>query len=739
MSRAALAIALLACVLSGAAGLTYELLWLRWLSIPFGASARAAGLVLSAFFLGSALGARWVAPLADRLRYPLFLYAILEVGVGLGALLVPASRDWLAEAYRRGAESFGLGTGEASALVLGLAFLTMLPATVAMGATLPAMMRGAEDPARPGARAAAVYGANLVGALAGVGASGLWLIPSLGATRTLAWAMIASAVAAMLSLAVAPHAARRPAPPMERDSQRSAGMLLAIAAGSGGLFIALEVLWTRLLAQVLQNGVYTFASILLVALGGLAVGSWIAAVLLRTRRPEAVLSAVLALTGVAVLATPLAYASATGQEFVRAGATAMAYVLRVLTLSAAIIGPACVLGGLALPMVLGILEREAGARALVLGKALGWNAVAAAIAGIAAAELLLPALGLSRSIYLLAAGYGLLALCASWRLVVSGWSLPLAVAGALVFLAGVSLPMAGTASSDPRVLFERHTPSGLLRVMKSEGHRVLTLDGYYRLGGTKGAVLERRQMHLPLALHPGAERVACIGLATGITAGAATGYPVESLTVYEIVPEVAEASALFRPENRDVLCDPRTRLVPEDGRLALEAEDQRYDVIVCDLVLPWQESAGALYSEDFFEVVAHRLEPGGTFWLWLPMYQLAEREYAVIAHTFLRVFPAGRVFRGDDIPDRPILALVGGPDGVNLDQPLPRAADDPMLATPDDVLRYHAGRLRVPEGWDPPANTDDRPVLPYLAADSRRRRDTFTGDELMRYLESLPD
>jgi len=177
------------------------------------------------------------------------------------------------------------------------------------------------------------------------------------------------------------------------------GDLLALAAGSGALTIALEVLCTRLLAQVLQNCVYSFASMLLVAIGGLALGAALTATSLKTRfHPRHVLAATMALAGLLVMASPSILFSVTRMEYLTAGCTAGAYVTRVASLALITVFPICLLAGMALPLTLALLEARHGPKAAFLGRALAWNALAAAVAGIVTAEAVLPALGLTGTV-----------------------------------------------------------------------------------------------------------------------------------------------------------------------------------------------------------------------------------------------------------------------------------------------------------------------------------------------------
>ncbi len=727
--RPRFALPLLAGVLSGAAGLAYEVLWFRCFAITFGASARSAAVVLAALFLGSAIGARLIGPLADRVRAPLVLYAALEAGIAVGALVPVAARETIAALYARGVGSLGHGSPYLSWLGLGLAAAAMLPATVAMGASLPALVRGSEDPVRPGLRTAVIYGAQLAGAALGALLAAFVAYPALGARRALACAMLSSLLASAAALAAA---GRERGHPVTRLAAPSATppphwRLLALAAASGALLVGLETLWVRLLALVLPQEVCCFAAMLFTVLVGLAIGSGLAALVLRRSRAaaEGALPVLLSLAGLAVFASPAVLYAIPHFRLFDVGRTGLAHALAVMGLSSAVLLLPCALAGAVLPVVLGVLERSTQAASLVLGRALAWNAIAAAAGAVVASELLLPRLTVHGAILCLGCCYGSLALLALG----ASRSSPRSVVAPSLAVLTVVLGSLLAAHVVPRgdlpegVVYERYTPSGVLRVLETSTGRVMTLDTYYTLGGTRTREAEARQMDLPLSVHPCARDVACIGLATGSTAAAALKGSTRSLTVYEIVPEVIEAAALF-PDGAAVLADHRTRLVRDDGRLALNVESREYDVIVCDLVLPWEESAGWLYSLEHFETARDRLRSGGQFWLWLPLYQMSEREYAVIARTFLRVFPDGEVVRGDLSRERPIVALVGCASG--------RLARERLATCP-----YYAGPLIVPPCEPRLLNTDDRPIVPYLAADSRRRGETFTGRALERYFGTL--
>src|SRR5262249_1517592 len=155
-------------------------------------------------------------------------------------------------------------------------------------------------------------------------------------------------------------------------------------------------------------------------------------------------------------------------------------------------------------------------------------------------------------------------------------------------------------------------------------------------------------------------RALFVGLATGISASAGPAMDLDETTVVELVPEVVAAARTHFAAWNGGLVDRRdVRLIVDDGRRYLAATDERFDVIVADLFIPWHAGAGSLYAREMFELAADHLSAGGLFCQWLPLYQLTREEFDLIARTFLTVFPVTTVWRADFYPNRPVVALVG--------------------------------------------------------------------------------
>jgi spermidine synthase len=304
-----------------------------------------------------------------------------------------------------------------------------------------------------------------------------------------------------------------------------------------------------------------------------------------------------------------------------------------------------------------------------------------------------------------------------------------------------------------RLLAAEQSAGGLVAVLERDGGRVLQVDNHYALGGSADAVRQERQGHLPLLLHPAPRRVAFLGSATGSSAAAALAHAsVERLTLVELVPGVAAAArAWFAVENRGVYDSPASEVVLDDARNFLRATSARFDVIVGDLFVPWQAGTGALYAHEHFAAAREHLAPGGLFCQWLPLYQLSEEEFAVVAATFLDVFPDAFVLRGDLFANHPIVALVGGagpapdPHAVGAGSERLRAAGvrDRWVTHAEGAFALYVAPLApAAEGWRAlPRNRDDRPVIEFLAARAHAggagKRALFTGLAFVGFVKDL--
>ena len=754
---------------SGAAALVVETTWLRWFRLLFGATAPAASATLVAVFAGHALGAALAARRAPRWRSPLGVYGALELLAAAGALAVPlvlaAGQAASAALYDPLREQPLLLAG----LRFALALCATLPAALAFGATLPAIGAAAvRSTAALGARGSALYGWNTAGAALGTALAAFVLPERIGVRATYGVGIALGLGVGLAALALArrgPPAPGAPRPPAARAAVRgraaAQGAPLALfAALSGFVALGAQVLLVQAFGQVLNQSVYAFGAVLVTVLLALALGAALVAWLEGRRAvdPARVLAFGLGAGGLLLAAFPALFQRASGGlAYLGTALPWPGYLLLALGLAAGAAGPPLLAGALVLPATFALAGRtderpgEAGRAGTLLGRLSAANTLGAIAGALAAPFVLLPALGLWGAFAGLGATLGLGALAAPGRR--RAGRAALLAAGALAVLAFADpLALAPQRLERGEALVAVETgPAGVVAVVDRPDGRLIRADNHYVLGGTAERVHEERQGHLPLLLHPLARRAAFVGTATGISAGAATAHPLESLHLVEITPAVARAARRhFAEANRGVYSDPRAVVVLDDARNFLRATGERFDVVVADLFVPWHSGTGSLYTREHFEAVRAHLRPDGLFCQWLPLYQLGRPEFEIVLRTFLDVFPRAALFRGDFYGRFPIVALVGWAGTPAPAEAVSGAAlrlagageADRWIADEAGVWALYVGALApLAEENRAPQQSDDRPRIEFLAARGHGgeagRREPFVGAAWAGFAEGV--
>ncbi|HEY5658200.1 MAG TPA: fused MFS/spermidine synthase, partial [Myxococcota bacterium] len=648
---------------SGASALIFETLWFHQAGLALGNSVWASSLVLAGFMGGLAAGNALAARLGHRLGDPVRAYAVAEAlialtGVGL-VYLLPALAGLLAPLTRPFLDSPWI----LNPLRLGLALALLLVPSTAMGVTLPLLTKAvARGPRGFGPALGRLYGWNTLGALLGAVGTETLLLGALG-VRGSALAAGALNLAAALVAAWIAHGRARPAlapvhPPVLRGRQCSA--LLGAACLAGFALLALEVVWFRFLSLFVLNHAVSFALILGtvlagIALGGLAAAAWLARDVTAHRFTPLVAWSAGALCILCYAAFPLVLRPFLDDAF--------PWSLRIAGLGAPLVVPTCFASGAFFTLLGARLHASLPSEIAAAGALTFANTVGAALGSLAGGFLLLPLLGMERSILLLAAGYG-----AIGALLLAGAGMPrrAGAAGAALFAAClacfplgamqryVQTPVQRLGSPGDRIVEVREGLGETILYVASDelgataSHRMFT--NAYSMSST--AFFARRYMklyvYLPVALHPAPRRALLISYGVGSTAKALTdSAEFESIDVVDISKDVLELNRIVFPDPAEhPLQDPRVRVHIEDGRYFLQTTTRQFDVITGEPPPPDMAGVVNLYTREYFALMRTRLAPGGIATYWLPTHALSDRGARAVIRAFCDAFEDCSLWNG---------------------------------------------------------------------------------------------
>ena len=739
---------LLLMVASGFAGLGYQIVWTQQCASWLGHESAAVLAVVTAFFGGLALGGLTFGSRIERSARPVRWYAGSELIIALWSLLLLVVGSPVS-AGMRNATGVEASAGLQWAIAFCGTFLLFLPATAAMGATLPAIERlSAQRFGGERRSIAALYASNTFGAVLGVLAAAFWLIPSLGLARSAAVCVALNLLCSALSLWVFPSTAE--APPRVKASGPSGERGAAWRLASTGLLgIGYEIIVVRVLSQVTEDTVYTFALLLAVYLVGTAVGAagyerWLESRgarndrgVMRDRLLAALATACLAGAG-SLWAAEQVKAWALGA--LGAGMTA-ALASEALLALVAFGAPTVVMGAL-----FSHLSRSASSAGISFGRALGINTLAAAAAPLLFGVLAVPALGPKAALLLIVLAY----LCSTAP---RAWLTPMVALPAADTLAVLLLAPPLTFIDIPEggrvVSYEEGVMAAVSVVEDAAGVARLRINNRQQEGSSATGRVDARQAWLPLLLHPAPRHALFLGLGTGVTASSAAEDPTLSVDAVELLPEVIAASSHFAHEPEGAATSSRLHVLAADARRYVRASGRRYDVIVSDNFHPARSASGALYTVEHFEAVRGRLEPAGVFCQWLPLHQLDLETLRSIVRSFVTVYPKAWALLANNGLDTPVLGLVSRRDQRGFDVAavrdrlahlaLPAQAQslglEDELAVLGSVVAGPAALQRF--AANAAANTDDHPLVAYRAPRITYAPDSSPRDRLIALLGQL--
>jgi spermidine synthase len=747
---------LLLFVGSGCAALVYEVVWFQLLQLVIGSSAISLGVLLGTFMGGMCIGSLFLPRFVSADQHPLRVYAYLELGIAVLGILLLFGMPLISHIYTSWA-----GTGGVSIFLRAVAAaICLLPPTILMGATLPAMSRWVETTPQGVSWLGFFYGGNTVGAVIGSLLAGFYLmrVHDMHIATYVAVALnVLVAVVALLIARVAPHDHAAESHETRIATAPGAWAIYVAIALSGMTALASEVIWTRLLSLLFGATAYTFSLILAVFLLGIGIGSSAGSALARNiENPRLALGWVqMSLCGAIawasyMLALSLPYWPIDPSLSLDPWFNFQLDLARGLW----VLLPGAILWGASFPLALAAVASNGQDPGRLVGGVYAANTVGAIVGALGGSLLLVTWLGSQHAQQALIIVSGLSALLLleplpgsdSRRRSAFAGMLPIVVAAVCAALLARNVP------EIPKVLvaYGRYAATRVNQPMEivymGEGWNasvaVSRLPGgvlnYHNAGKVQASSepqdmrLQRMLGHLTTLIPKDPNKVLVIGCGAGVTAGAVSIEPrLKQLTIAEIEPLVPQVvSTYFAEHNFDVVRNPKTRVHLDDARHYLLTTDEKFDAITSDPLDPWVKGAAMLYTREFFEIVKSRLNPGGVVTLFVQLYESNMPAVKSEIATFMEAFPNGVVWGNTQDGRGYDLVLMAQVEPLQIDVDAMQA----KLSSPEyaqvahslgqigiysavDLFATYAGRGPEMQGWmqDAMINRDRNLRLQYLA------------------------
>src|SRR5258706_8887454 len=748
---------------SGASALIYEIVWYQLLQLAIGSTAVSLGVLLATFMGGLCIGSlalpRIVKATDSFWRHPFRTYAAIELFIAVLGLIELPLIPVVGQAYLTGPQA-----GFAGMLLRGLAAaICLLPATILMGASLPAMARWIEASPRGVSWWGLLYGANIFGAVCGCLIAGFYLLRLFDVN-------IATFAAVAINLSVAGGsfllAARTPprlvpedrAAPELAPSGNDIGwrwtIYLAIAL-SGASALGAEVVWTRLMGLMLGATVYAFSIILAVFLVGLAIGTTAASGMVRGVNPRLALgwSQMFAAAGTAwaayAIADALPYWPINPQLSKDPVFTFQIDMARTIWA----VLPATLFWGASFPFAFGAAAAATASHgrdsAATVGGIYAANTAGAIVGALMASLVLIPSIGTQNTqrVLLVTSALGGLVVLIPLMRVARTQVLELST-GVAVGL--VALSVWGVHKvPDELIAFGRRMgiTTGMSKILYTAEGRNSSIavsqwnDGalqFHVAGKVEASTeiydmkLQRMLGHLPGLIHPGARSVLVVGFGGGITAGTFKTYPsVQRIVICELEPLIPPISTrYFADQNYNVMNDKRVQLIYDDARHFVAATPEKFDIITSDPIHPLVKGSATLYSKEYFELVKSHLNPGGIVTQWVPLYESDAATVKSEIATFFAVFPYATAWANNVNGQGYDIVLCGHlqPPTFNLDElqarldrpgyaAVTKSLQNVNLGSVTDLFSTYAGNSAELQPWlkDAAINHDADLRVQYLA------------------------
>lgn len=759
-------------VISGMAGLIYQIVWFKYLGLFLGNTTYAQMTVLATFLGGLALGNFLFGRNADAVKNPVRVYSLLELTIGLYCFSYPALSSILGNVFLSMSSNLNIETQLFvfnSFRFLISAILLLIP-TALMGGTLPVLSKFfVEKISESRKEVALLYFLNSFGAVIGVIFAGFILIKDFGLEitnyTTAAINVLLGVAAFALSFSIKNFLAEvKPlteVPEEQAHNKNISPEVIILVAGISGMAALLyEMVWTRLLINFFGSSTYAFSIMLLSFIGGITIGSFIISLKFLSKFNYVKLlsfcQSAIALSTIAVLSLyerlPY-YLWRFSALLNKSDETFWIFLLVEFAVCFALILLPTIFMGMSLPLATEIVSRSNQKIGASVGKIFSVNTLGTVGGVIITGLIFIPiweikgAFEIGIALNLFAALLIILffkPISTSLKVVLSliimfGFLAYLSISpewNKRVMLSGVfkSFGDAPPKSfndflnrfSNEEIIFykEGATANVAVAQLKSDhSKKRLVINGKADASTYFDMPTQILLGQIPMLLHPNAKKVFVVGFGSGTTIGSVLTHPVEKVTCAEISKEVIDAAKYFSKENYNCVSDKRLRLINEDAHTLLKLSKEKYDVIISEPSNPWIAGIGNLFSKEYFKKCFDKLDDNGIMVQWFHLYEANDEVVRLVLSTFASVFPYCQLWNSvaNDI------ILVGSKKEIPLNlERLTQEFQSPKVAADLNRVRIHnpftflACQSYSPRGFSQlvaqqPINSETKPVLEFLA------------------------
>ncbi len=661
--------------LTGFSGLVYEVTWQKYLANLLGSQAKANALILAVFLgclsLGYVAFGRW-----SKFKSPRELiraYGLAELTIGLWALaFLPLQKVFWAHVGAVDPTSWLALPCELTICLLLIGVPTFL-----MGGTLPLLTQGLSENINDSSRwHAQVYATNTFGAFMGALAAGFVLLPMLGLKVTLLAVSLINIFAGLLFLRGSKKlldtkltATQEP----QATPTINTHVIGFLAFLSGFVALSVQNIVIRTTGLVMGSSEYTFSMIVGAYILILAIGAWSAS--LNGKRALSIgFNLTLVSIGLLLLyyitpRLPIYFYLLRGHfadsmpSFYLYHATTFGIYAAILLLSIGALGRM-------LPMLFQILNKSEGQLGGSVGYIYGLNTLGCVLGSLVGGYYLLNFLNLDQILKLcvgltviaiffvatfqttgrlyrgLLFSLGVLTITLTWFL--PHWDQTILSAGYFRAHNYGNQDVDPIAFRLPRIVAFKDDPTATVTIVDETDQ----IRSIYLNGKTDGATVKEDYItthmvaHVPMLLSQiPISKVAIIGFGTGNTAGVFSIYPeVRQIHVVEISSAVKDFAHFFDFSNHNISKSPKLTWNLDDAFRFLSNDQNRYSLIVSEPSNPWVVGVERVYSQDFYQRVSTRLEPGGLYVQWFHLYEISNPTVGIVFKTFASVFSHVKYF-----------------------------------------------------------------------------------------------